>query len=130
MKFLKPVTALILIAAIIFAGCKSKTPKELIVKKWKMTEVSGGMSARMPDSLRKQLVKNMSLEFFTDNKYVLTGIDTSTHKGSYTLSDDGKTLTITPEATGKPEKNIIEELSGSKLIFADNFGTRLVAVSR
>ncbi len=93
-----------------------------------MIEISGGMATQMPDSVKKKVTGNTLMEFTNDGKYILTGMDKLFHNGNYILSDDEKTLTITPEATKESEKNTIEQISESKLIFTDKLGTRLVAV--
>lgn len=102
-------------AAIIFTGCSNK-PKDMIVKKWKITDMTmSGQS--MPDSA-KNMISNGTLEFTKDGKMSLTGMGTGgDQSGTYTLSDDGKILTVVTD--GKSETNDVTELSKSKLVIVD-----------
>ena len=111
-------------SAMAFVSCKGK-PKDMIVNKWKMTDMTGGVVASMPDSAKKSLLAKMSIEFTKDGKYMTAG-DGPIDNGTYTVAEDGKSVTITSEKSGKPESNDIEEISKSKLVLLDkSSGTKV-----
>ena len=117
MKISKLLLAAVLIAGTFIAGCKSKGPKDLIVNKWKITDVSGGDAAQMSDSLKKVFMSSAVMDFQKDGKYSRTAMG-ETENGTYSLSEDGKALTTTPEGGKTPETVKVEELSKSKMVLS------------
>ena len=114
------------IVAVVFSACKSKTPKELIVNKWKITDISM-QGQTMPDSIKNKIMQG-TMEFTQDGKYMITGMEAD-KSGTYVLSDDGKTLTVT--TNGAAEMNDVMELSKSKLVISDKTnGSKLTATPK
>jgi regulatory protein YycI of two-component signal transduction system YycFG len=121
------ITILFLFLVAIFAGCKSNNSKELIVNKWKITDITAP-NMEVPDSIKNAL-KQGTLEFTKDGKFLLTGMGTDNQSGTYTLSDDGKKLiTVT---NGRSETNEINELTKTKIILTDTRNSsRITAVTK
>ncbi len=123
-KFLLPV----ILISVMYNSCKEKTGKELVINKWKIIKMSGGMVAKMSDTVIAAMIKNNFLQFDADGSYHLQTLDTITHGGVYKLSDDERYLIITPDATKRTDTNTVNEITTSSLIFTDPVGTRLEAV--
>jgi hypothetical protein len=119
---------LILAAVILFsaAGCKNKAPKDLIVAKWKLTDLTSSGS-EIPDSIKQRMVKTAVMEFKSDNTFLLTGMEATAQTGTYSLSDDGKFLTVTPTETNKAEVDTVKELTSNKLVLTDQMGNKLTS---
>lgn len=101
MKIKQFLTGLLLVATVCLTACKSK-PKDIIVQKWKLTDVSG-----IPDSEKNNFLKGADLEFTKDGKYhsVVSGKE---ENGTYKLSDDGKSLSMIPSSNPEGIINVIE----------------------
>ncbi len=123
----KTIFLLLLFSATIFVGCKEK-PKDLLTKKWKITDMTMPGQA-MPDSV-KNTISQGTMEFTKDGKMTLTGMGMGgDQSGTYTLSDDGKILTVM--TNGKSESNDVTELSKSTLKITDKTsGSSLTAVPK
>ena len=115
MKLTKTILSVLLLATISIFGCKSKSAKELIVNKWKLTNISGGESGQMADSIKTQLYNTATMEFMKDGKYemTMTGRDKG---GIWKISDDGKTLTTSDADGSNSEDAEIVEISADKCI--------------
>jgi uncharacterized protein (TIGR03066 family) len=122
MKSIKFLTA-VLVVTVVMISCKSKTPQELIVNKWQMTNISGGDSNQMPDSA-KESMKKAVMEFTSDGKFHMTGTE-SPYEGSYAISSDGKLLTMTPTTGDKAEVDSVNTLTADKMVITDPSGTKL-----
>ena len=121
MKLLKTLTAAFLLCTITFSGCKNKSPKELIVSKWKVTAVSDDQvdpGSKMPEAEKKELIEKTLMEFTADGKCMITSRE-GTENGSYTLSEDGKTLSMKQDGTDRSDKVDVNELSENKLVLTD-----------
>lgn len=116
MKLFKLSSLVLLLAALIFTGCKSKAAKDQIVSKWKLTAVSGDGAKEMPEAEKKDMINKLAVEFSKDGKCTMSGEGDTPKTGTYTLSDDGKTLVMTQEGSSKGEQMDISELSDSKLV--------------
>lgn len=107
-------------------SCKSNKPKDLIVNKWKITNIEVP-NMPIPDSVKAQAMKG-TMEFTKDGKMILTGMGND-QSGTYTLSDDGKTLFVV--TNGKSESNEILELTSSKMVLSDKTNnSKLTVVPR
>lgn len=124
MNAIKQFSAFLLMLTL-FAACKTKSPKELVVGKWKMKDISGGDAAQIPDSVKARMISTSVMEFMADNKYSLSGMDAGAQTGTYSLSDDGKMLSITPDASKIKEVDTIKELTEGTMVVVDKSGTRL-----
>ena len=102
--------------ALFFAGCKSKSAKELLVNKWKLTEVTGEGAKEMSDIEKKKMTGTFVLELTKDGKVSMTGMDETPKTGTYTVSDYGKTLFLTREGSEKADPQDINELKADKLM--------------
>ena len=100
---------------ILFISCREN--KELLVNKWRITGVSHNNEA-VADSLVELL--HAEMEFTKDGTFSLTGAAPFivNQTGTYTLSKDGKRVTIL--SNGTPGTREIIELSSSKLIMKDS----------
>ena len=128
MKLTKLFTAVVLVAGITMVSCKNKSPKELIVNKWKVTSISGTQATAMPDSVKTQIYSSAVMEFTKDGKFMTTGFGSS-KGGTYSVSDDGKTLTSTDDGSSTPDILSILEISKDKMIIEDKKGEMKVTFS-
>ena len=123
---MKKLIYLLLFTAVVYVGCNSGKPKDLIVNKWKISDINIP-NTPMPDSIKQELMKG-TMEFTKDGKMSLTGMGTD-QSGTYSVSDDGKTLTTV--SGGKTETSDINELTKSKMVITDKAnGSKLTAVPR
>lgn len=112
---MKKIIFLFLFAATIaFVSCKSNKPKDLIIKKWKIVNIDIP-DMPLPDSVKANAMKG-TMEFTKEGKWIVTGMGND-QSGTYTLSEDGKTLFVV--ANGKTETNEIVEITGSRMILLD-----------
>lgn len=122
---------LIVFISILAVSCKSD-PKELIVKTWTIEDidVSAAMT-KVPQESREMFKKSFAdmvtklkgkatNEFLADGKFKSYQLnymnEWENQEGTWALSEDNKTLTITPK-NGKPEEYTIVELTDDKLSF-------------
>jgi len=125
MKLKNILSGILLMSAMAFVSCKGK-PKDMIVNKWKATDMSGGMMGSVPDSVKKSMVSSVTIEFTKDGKYI-AGSGSSTDNGTYTIAEDGKSISMTSAASGKAEESTVEEITKSKLVVIDKAsGTKIV----
>ena len=114
MKFTKLFALVLLVAIVALASCKSKSAKELIVNKWKVTNIDGAPSD-MTDSMKNVVYATATMEFTRDGKFISTGMGPAKN-GTYSLSNDGKTLSTTDDGSTIADVLNVEEISDSKLI--------------
>jgi hypothetical protein len=124
---LKNIIFLVLIAASVgFFSCNSNNSKELIVNKWRITDID---IPTMPlgDAEKAAALKG-TMEFTKDGKWHIKGMGNDM-SGSYTLSDDGKNIYIISE--DKTETHEIVELTKSKMVLLDKANnTKLTVVPK
>ncbi len=104
-------------------SCKSNKPKDLIVNKWRITNIDVP-NMPLPDSVKAVVMKG-TMEFTKDGKLILTGMGND-QSGTYTMSDDGKTLFVVTK--GKTESNDILELTSSKMVLSDKTNNSKITV--
>lgn len=119
MKSTKLMVALVVLVTIFMIGCKGKSAKELIVKKWKISDISGNGAKDLTDSIKKILYTTAAMEFTKEGKYITTDPQSGTNTGSYTLSADGKTLISNNEGSTVKDSLDIVELSATKFIVSN-----------
>lgn len=123
---MKKLIYLFLFAGIVVVGCNSGKPKDLIINKWKISDINIP-NTPMPDSIKQELMKG-TMEFTKDGTMSLTGMGND-QSGTYSVSEDGKTLTTV--SNGKTEASEINELTKTKLVITDKTnGAKLTAVPR
>ena len=116
MKLTKLSVLVFLMGAIVFSGCKDKPAKELIINNWKFTEISGTAADLIPDSIKKKIYANATMNFNKDGSYEQAGgIDNETRKGVYSLSDDGKTIYSIDESKNT-DTMVILQISKDKMV--------------
>ena len=118
MKLTKLFAAILMLSTITMTSCKSKSAKDLIVNKWKITNITGTHADQMSDSMKTQVYANAAMEFTKDGKFMSSGMG-NTKGGTYSISDDGKTLTSTDEGSTTPDILTIDEISGDKMVIED-----------
>jgi len=128
MKVPKLVSVVVLTLAVSLSSCKNDNPKELIVNKWKLQEIVPSPNMQITDSMKADMVKSATMEFTSDNKYTLTGMG-ETQNGSYSISDDGRLLTIIPADTKTSYVDTIIELTKKKIIIMDQMGNKLTSTN-
>ncbi len=116
MKLTKLFAAVLLVTTVALVSCKSKSAKDLIVNKWKISNVSGGEAGKMSDSIKTEIYSKATMEFMKDGKYMMSMMGEPGKGGTYSVSDDGKTLTTTDEGSTNPEAADIVEISKDKCV--------------
>jgi hypothetical protein len=119
MRLSKLLSVVFLLTSIVLISCTSKAPKDLIVNKWKLTEVSGEGAKNMSDAEKKDMVGKLVMDIQKDGKCSVSGIGETPKKGTYTISDDGKTLNLTGENETKSTPQQINQLTSDKLSITD-----------
>ena len=122
MKLTKLLTAFLLFTTVAVVSCKSKSAKELIINKWKVTDISGKGVAEMPDSAKAKMYATARMEFMKDGKFETSDMGNGVKKGTYSISDDGKTLTSTDEGSSNPDILEIVEITKDKMVINDKKG--------
>jgi hypothetical protein len=116
MKLFRLTSIALILAALIFTGCKGKSAKELIVNKWKLTELSGENAKEMSDAEKKEMTDKLVMEFTKDGKVTMSGTGDTPKTGTYSLSEDGKTLFLIRDGDTKADPQVINELKAGKLV--------------
>lgn len=116
MKLFKLASIALLLASLFFTACKSKSAKELIVNKWKLTEVSGEGVEGISETEKNEMIGKFVMELTKDGKVTMSGIGETPKTGTYVLSKDGKTLLLTREGDEKADPQDINELKAGKLV--------------
>ncbi|MBI5218158.1 MAG: DUF4923 family protein [Bacteroidia bacterium] len=123
-------------------------PDKNIIGTWKcdgveisnLDEVINQTLATVPDSLKEAAKKQaeesykqsfekmkgvLTMTFKEDKSYEST-FDNKTDKGTWAISEDGKTLTTKMESAGKEEKLNLDELTDNKLVISgDHAGSKM-----
>lgn len=130
------------IAVAVVVSC-SGGPGKQIIGTWKcdnveitnLDEVINQMLAQVPDSLKETQKKAMEdgmkqqqeamkalTMTFKDDKTFETAMEGKTDKGTWAISEDGKTLTTKQGEPGKEDKLTIDELVAAKLVVSGDMG--------
>lgn len=120
MKLFKLSTIILLLLSVFFIACKGKSAKDLIVNKWKLTEVTGEGTKNMTAEQKKLMTDKLLMDLTKDGKYTVSGMGEKPQTGTYTLSDDGKILNILREGDTTKLPQVINELTASKLDITDD----------
>ena len=115
-------TPVLLVAVIVFLAACGKSAKDQIVKKWQVTDLSGKKFADVPDSTKKRMVTDATMEFKKDGTYQMIGMGSSGQVGTYKVGDDGKTLYTNENGSTTTDSLLIKEISADKLIVTDKQG--------
>lgn len=127
MKRTKLLIVIAILSSTLYISCKSKTPEELIVQKWKIKSIKGPTASQTPDSVMDRELKNAVMEFQTGGNYVLTGILPDAQKGTWSIGKNGKSLTIIDQEK-VTETDSIVELSADKLVLIDERGNKVTCI--
>jgi len=130
MKFIKFSQVAFLALVVLMMACKSN-PKESLTRKWKvdaeafktiMKDELEKMKKEKPDQAKQieatlpmleGMISGVTLEFKADGSAEMVAMG-QTQKGKWTLSEDGKKITI--DDNGKKEEMDIVEVSKNKLV--------------
>ena len=118
MKLTKLFAAALLVSTITMVSCKDKSAKDLIVNKWHVTNISGARATDIPDSVKTQMYSSAVMEFMKDGKFSTTGFGAA-KGGTYSVSDDGKSLISTDEGSSSADSLTIVEISKAKMVIED-----------
>lgn len=66
------------------------------------------------------MIGKFMMELTKDGKVSMTGMGETPKTGTYSISDDGKTLTLTHEGEVKGDPHDINELTTDKLVITSN----------
>ncbi len=129
MRLTDKLLLLISVVTVAAAGCRHKEPQELILNKWKLKELSGINAAKIPDSVKEKMLDKATMEFKSDNTFILTGMEDVPQTGTFAISPDGKRLTLIPDISKKVEVDTINELTSGKLVITDKLGNKLTSTN-
>ena len=105
------------------AGCNSTAT--MLAKKWRPVAINEPLS----DSLKNELFAKTIIEFTKDGRYTIDGLQRN-DTGTYSLSDNGKTLTVTSRVKSKVTEISIDTITNDKIVFTTKAdGSRMTAVS-
>ena len=100
-------------------GPKQQPPKELIVQKWKFDRIMGPDAAKIPDEVKKEMLATATMEYKKDGSFEMAGGGNGANrKGTYTLSDDGKTLIIKNEGSNDSDTALVLILSKMRMVIS------------
>lgn len=117
---------LLITSGFILQSCEGNKPKDLIVNKWRITNIETP-DMPLPDSIKALAMKG-TMEFTKDGKWLVSGMGND-QSGTYTLSEDGKTIFVV--ANGKTETNEIVELTKERMVLLDKLNnSKLTVVPR
>ena len=91
----------------------SASAKDVIVNKWVLSDVK---AEGMPDSVKAQMVGKVWIDLKADGTYNAMASEKE-EKGTWKLSDDGKSLTTTEEGKTEGETVEVAEISKDKAVF-------------
>ncbi|NJL14714.1 MAG: hypothetical protein HC913_18060 [Microscillaceae bacterium] len=103
-----------------FTRKKLKDSKDLVLGAWQLESVEG---AELTDT-----EKSITIEFAKDGKFVQKAGEMS-RKGSYEVSDDGKTITLKPEEAPEEKMNEVEVKNG-KMTFKDGDRASVITLKK
>jgi len=118
----KLLAATLVLSALVLFSCKGKSAKDMIVNKWSLTDMSGEGTKGMSDEDKKNMVGKVVMELTKDGKVSITGMGDDAKTGTYTLSEDGKTLNLKRDGAEKEDAHDVNELSDSKLVITEKKG--------
>ena len=96
-----------------FSACK-KGPDKLLPEKWKLTEISGP-DIQATEAEKQELYARVTSTFNADGKYEIAGLKDGGDQGTWSVSEDGKSLT-TKSVDGKGDVSTVEEITADKLV--------------
>jgi hypothetical protein len=105
------------------ASCQSINSSRLITRHWKLTDVSGGRTSLLPDSLKSEFISTATLTFGPDNIVHYSGVKKIQYNGRYSLLSD-ELFTLTPQGSQKTDTNKIVLLTKTEFVFVDPLGNK------
>lgn len=125
--------AVLTIFMLAFSACgKDDSPKDLLTSAscWKITKIESRASANDPweNTILIECTKDDCTSYDSDGKFTFDEgatkcviNDPQTITGTYTLSEDGKTLVMTDTQVGFPLTFTVEEITSGKLVLVSTF---------
>ena len=105
---------------ILLIACKPR-PVEILSRKWKPVDITGeGITPGMRENILRE---GYLMEFTKDGRFMSYAADEATETGSYTLSEDGKTILLTTNGNMEVEMKV-RELKQIRLVVESNGLTR------
>ena len=98
-----------LTVVLFFTACKSNSPREAIINKWKVVNVGGDT----PESKKREILNKTTIEFTKEGTYILSGTDHD-QVGTYRFSDDNRWLVFKTN-DNYSDSSLIELLTKTKL---------------
>lgn len=109
-------SCLMLLSMLLLTACKPN-PKEILSRKWKPIDVTG---ENITPNIKANIIKEGNLmEFTTSGKFISHAEGEGTESGTYTLSDDGKVISITSDGRTEVEMKI-RELKPNRAVIESN----------
>ncbi len=105
---------MLLILVGLIVSC-SQAPEKMIIGTWKITDIKTNENLTPKEKEIMDETKATSSFKFNEDKTLESKFGTDPSIGKWSISADGKTLTI--EERRKANKSIIKQLSSSKFIF-------------
>ncbi|OJJ20775.1 hypothetical protein BKI52_09330 [marine bacterium AO1-C] len=113
----------------------AKTPAQILTQKWKesaedmMPKTDSSKYTKFELEQLKEDYNNSFFEFKADGSYTITRPDEDPGNGQWTLSKDGKVLTLKPSVGDTSQKALtVEELTAKKVKLKYEDGAMLVLI--
>ncbi len=117
MKYLIIISTLI---CLFFISCGTDT-SEALAKTWQVSDIE--TETDLADSVKTAMLLSSTMQFTKDGKYTFSG-GIGADQGTYSLDENGKTLSTISTAGKNSDVYLIEDLDSDKLVLNKN-GTKI-----
>ena len=108
------------IACLLFASCGPDTD-DALAKTWQVSDIE--TENELADTIKTAMLLSSTIQFTKDGKYTSSG-GIGADQGTYTLDENGKTLSTISTAGKKSDVYLIEDIDSDKLVLNKN-GTKI-----
>ena len=114
---------LILLLAFFACGHREKTKEELLVGKWRFFSMNlmvttGSSEDKMTEKFYQDMAKNTEYIFEKEGNYTFRSSVVET--GTWKITPDGKTITLTDKAKGEKKELSVVNLTQKELVYTLN----------
>jgi hypothetical protein len=117
---MKPLLIILLAVVCLFSSCGTDT-SEVIAKTWQVSDIE--TETDLADSVKTAILLSSTMQFTKDGKYTSSG-GIGVDQGTYTLDENGKTLSTISTAGKNSDVYLIEDIDNDELVLNKN-GTRI-----
>lgn len=129
----------VMAACIVLLAACAGSPKDNMVGTWKIADITvdGELSeeeTKMMDAMKEMMVGKMEMTFDAEGNFTskqpnpFKEGEVKETKGTWTISEDGKTLKTKEEGSDKEEEIKLSELTGSKMVMVNEEGEKTMSM--